>query len=160
MKQVPNASPQNSRKVTPFIGTWTGSSTLRHHYYLLKLIDSVQLRSNPHMCYIDNPASAFQNNRGPDSDRVPPKRVWRLQSCWTGRLKSFFPSKWPFALTVFTDSNHRVTVSVVCERFKSVGRWLFFDARKPLNTSCSWQMSLVFLALGLAQISRQRFSDS
>ena len=52
-------------------------------------------------------------------------------------------------LSVFTDLSHSVAVTFVCGRSKSVGLSFFSDFRKPLNLrlSCSWRMSLVFLAL-------------
>ena len=77
------------------------------------------------------------------------------------RVVASFPSKMLFTLNVFTDSNHRVTGNFVCGRSQSVGLWSFSDARKMSNTSYSWQMSLVFLALMRASLpSCQRFSES
>ena len=67
-----------------------------------------------------------------------------------------------FSLSVCTDLSHGVTVSVVCGRSKSVCPSSFSHARKPLNLRlfCSWQMSLVFLPVRPALISRQRLPDS
>ncbi|KAH9015784.1 hypothetical protein EDB84DRAFT_1443344 [Lactarius hengduanensis] len=45
------------------------------------------------------------------------------------------------------DSNHRVTVTFVHRKSKSVGLWLFSGARKPSNFFYSWQTSLAFLTL-------------
>ncbi|KAH9165011.1 hypothetical protein EDB89DRAFT_377816 [Lactarius sanguifluus] len=45
------------------------------------------------------------------------------------------------------DSNHRVTVTFMYRKSKSVGLWLFSGSRKPSNYSYSWQTSLAFLAL-------------
>ena len=82
-------------------------------------------------------------------------RVVRLQGCGL-----CFRVKGAFTLSIFTDSNHRVAMKFVCGRSESVGLSLFSDARKPLNLSCSWQMSLVFLALRPALTLRQRVSYS
>ncbi|KAH9159522.1 hypothetical protein EDB89DRAFT_2179334 [Lactarius sanguifluus] len=67
-------------------------------------------------------------------------------SVW--KVGSLAPSTVYFMLRGFTDTDRCVTVTFVYGKPKPVGLWLLPDARKPLNSSYSWQASLAFLAVG------------